>query len=416
LLFEDDHLSDVPTPEPLTAEFVPEGQVAELRVTRLALSHFRSYQDAVVETPGAPVAVTGPNGVGKTNLLEALSFLTPGRGLRRARISAVERLPAPGQSTGPAWAVNAQGYGGDGPFNLGTGRDPEFAGGREEERSDRRVVHIDGRKAKSQNSLGDVMHMAWLTPEMDRLFVDSATDRRRFLDRLVFGFTPAHAGQVSAYERAMRERSRLLRDGRFDDSWLSALEDQMAAAGVALAVARRQFVESLADAAELGISAFPAPDYALEGGIEDLLDRGAAVDAEDDLRDRLRDNRRMDAEAGRALVGPHRTDLAVRHRAKDMPAALCSTGEQKALLVSTILAAARLQKRARGSAPLLLLDEIAAHLDETRRAALFDEICALGSQAWMTGTDARLFDGLRGRAHFLTVVEGQILELENTTP
>jgi DNA replication and repair protein RecF len=190
----------------------------------------------------------------------------------------------------------------------------------------------------------------------------------------------------------------------------------MAEAGIAMAVARRHFVESLAGAAELGISAFPAPDFALDGGVEESLDRGPAVDAEDELRARLRDGRRVDTEAGRALHGPHRTDLAVRHRAKDMPAALCSTGEQKALLVATILAAARLQKRARGSAPLLLLDEIAAHLDETRRAALFDEICALGSQAWMTGTDAGLFAPLRARAHFLTVVEGTIADAETPRP
>ena len=414
MLFEDDHLSDLSPMMPDLPDAVADrATVADLRVTRLGLSDFRSYHAAVVETPGVPVVLAGPNGVGKTNLLEALSFLTPGRGLRRARIGTVNRLAA--NSEASSWAVNAQGAGPDGPFNIGTGRDPDMADG-VDDRSDRRVVRIDGQKAKSQNRLGDILHMAWLTPEMDRLFVDSATDRRRFLDRLVFGFTPAHAGQVSAYERAMRERSRLLRDGRFDDSWLSALEEQMAEAGVAMAVGRRQFVENLASAAELGISAFPAPDFALEGGIEEILDTGPALEAEDDLRDRLRAGRQTDADTGRALYGPHRTDLAVRHRAKDMLAALCSTGEQKALLVATILAAARLQKRARGSAPLLLLDEIAAHLDEIRRAALFDEICALGAQAWMTGTDAALFDALRGRAHFLTVVEGQILETEHPKP
>ncbi len=421
--YEDDHLSDL---QPLTADISIStatttaiekgtGASAVLHVARLGLSDFRSYRSAVVETTGVPVVMTGPNGIGKTNLLEALSFLIPGRGLRRARIGAVERLATEPASVA-AWAVNARGIGPDGPFNIGTGRDPDLPASAEEDRGDRRVIHIDGQKAKSQNRLADIMHMAWLTPEMDRLFVDPATERRRFLDRLVSGFTPAHAGQVSAYERAMRERSRLLRDGQFDDSWLAALEEQMAESGIAMAVGRQQFVESLAGAAELGVSAFPGPDFALEGGVEDSLDGGPALDAEDNLRDRLRDGRRADAEAGRALYGPHRTDLAVRHPAKDMPAALCSTGEQKALLVATILAAARLQKRARGSAPLLLLDEIAAHLDESRRAALFDEICALGSQAWMTGTDPELFDALRGRAHFLTVAEGQIFETEQIKP
>ena len=411
MFLEDGHLNALPDTESETA--VSADGRADLRVTRLALAEFRSYRDARVETGGAPVVITGPNGVGKTNLLEALSFLAPGRGLRRARLSAVARL-AGRDAPAPLWAVNAQGEGPEGAFNIGTGRDPDAVA--EDASSERRVVHIDGRRAKSQTQLSDILHMAWLTPEMDRLFVDAAGDRRRFLDRLAYGFQPAHAGQVSAYDRAMRERSRLLRDGRHDDAWLAALESQMAEAGIAMAVARRQFVESLAGAADLGVSAFPAPDFALEGGVEESLDRGPAVDAEDDLRARLRDNRGLDAEAGRALHGPHRTDLAVRHRAKDMPAALCSTGEQKALLVATILAAARLQKRARGSAPLLLLDEIAAHLDESRRAALFDEVCALGSQAWMTGTDAALFDALRGRAHFLTVVSGTIVDAEASQP
>lgn len=378
---------------------------ASLHVSRLALSDFRSYATAALECDGRPVVLTGANGAGKTNLLEALSFLAPGRGLRRARLSQVERQRKDDQPAGPGWAINARVMLGGEETSVGTGRDPDRPA---EDMGDRRIVRIDGERAKTQTALGDLVHLAWLTPEMDRLFMEGAGDRRRFLDRLVYGFTPAHAGRLAAYEKAMRERSRLLRDGRFDDAWLSALEETMATSGVAVADARRRFVEELAEAAELGISAFPVPDLALDGETEAGLARSAALDVEDELRARLAAGRRRDAEAGRALDGPHRSDLAVRHRAKDMPAGQCSTGEQKALLVAIVLATARLQKTARGSAPLLLLDEIAAHLDAARRAALFDEICALGPQAWMTGTDPALFGALVDRASFFTVADGAV--------
>lgn len=398
-------LTDGPAPTGQDGAFAP---AMPLRVRRLSLTDFRNYRTARIEAGDGPVVLTGLNGAGKTNLLEAISFLAPGRGLRRARLAAVERQRAGAESQGAGWAVNAQGTGPAGDFSIGTGRDPAAPADRDGQISDRRLVRIDGEPVKGQTALGDIVHMAWLTPEMDRLFLEGASDRRRFFDRLVYGFTPGHARQLSAYERAMRERSRLLRDGRFDPAWLGALEDTMAESGIAVADARRRFLSRLAAAVELGISAFPVPDLALDGDVEASLADQPATLVEEALRRTLAASRRRDAEAGRALHGVHRTDLAVRHRAKDMPAALCSTGEQKALLVAIVLATARLQKDARGSAPLLLLDEIAAHLDAGRRAALFDEICALGSQAWMTGTDPALFAALDGRARFLTVDDGEV--------
>jgi DNA replication and repair protein RecF len=369
-------------------------------VTRLTLTDFRNYRTLRLETAPAPVVLTGANGAGKTNLLEALSFLAPGRGLRRVRLADIGRREAEGQA---AWAVAATLATPDGPVDVGTGRDPapDAAG-------DRRLVRIDGAPAKGQAELARLFGIAWLTPEMDRLFIEGASGRRRFLDRMAYGFVPDHAGHLGAYERAMRERSRLLRDGVMDDAWLGALEHAMAENGVAVAAARRDTVERLGRALVLGTGAFPRPLIALDGLVEGWLDEGPALAAEDRLRARFAGARRHDAEAGGAAEGPHRSDLVVRHADKDMPATLCSTGEQKALLVALVLAAARLQAVERGAPPLLLLDEIAAHLDEARRAALFDEICALGAQAWMSGTDRRLFDALDHRAQFFTVADGAI--------
>lgn len=381
-----------------------------LALRRIALSDFRSYRRAELSVPAEPVVLFGPNGAGKTNLLEAISLLAPGRGLRRARLAEIERRPAAGEAQGPGWAVFATLDTPAGGRSIGTGRDPDRVP--EDETSNRRGVRIDGAPAKGPAALADLVHLLWLTPEMDRLFTNGAAERRRFLDRIVLGFVPDHARNLAGYEQAMRERNRLLKDGRgaargFDETWLGALELAMAEAGVAVAAARRQVVGRLAIAAEAALGPFPIPDLALAGETEAELAAGPALAAEDVLRRRLAASRRADAEAGRALAGPHRSDLVVHHRAKAMPAAFCSTGEQKALLVALVLAAARLLKLQRGAAPILLLDEIAAHLDAERRAALFDEIEALGAQAWLTGTDAELFAALGGRAAFFAVAPGQ---------
>ncbi|WP_310118988.1 DNA replication/repair protein RecF [Azospirillum sp. BE72] len=379
-----------------------------LAVRRMTLTRFRGYESARLEPDRRPVALIGPNGAGKTNLLEAVSFLAPGRGLRGARLAEVERL---GSAPGAGWAVAATLDTPLGPVEIGTGREPHDGnrqgGGRTSDR-DRRLVRIDGHPAKGQTALADHVAMVWLTPQMDRLFIEGSSGRRRFLDRLVFGFDPAHAGRLSRYEHALRERARLLRDGRFDEGWLGALEDQMATTGIAVAAARREVVQRLRAACARSVGPFPGADLAVAGTVERWLDEGPALAAEDMLRDSLRSGRRADADAGGATVGPHKSDLAVRHAPKDMPAAFCSTGEQKALLIAIVLANARLLAAERGAAPILLLDEVAAHLDPDRRAALFGEILALGAQAWMTGTDEGVFDPLGEDARRFRIEDAHI--------
>lgn len=409
-------------------------------VRRLALTAFRSWRSVRLDVPARTVVLTGPNGAGKTNLLEALSLLAPGRGLRRARMAELQTRgdPAPAPKTNSpetirpettwpetTWAISARLDTPEGPRRVGTGLDPgrEPAADPDAEptgAAGRRVLRIDGIPAKGQGDLSALGAVSWLTPEMDGLFTGPAGERRRFLDRLVAGFLPGHAAHVAAYEKAMRERNRLLREPGADPAWLDALEAAMAARGVAVAVARADFTARLAAACAGRVSAFPAPDLTLvdaeDGAERAVAGGGAALQAEEALRARLAASRDADAEAGRALAGPHRVDLAVRFAAPgraagpagDMPAAACSTGEQKALLIALVLAAARLQAVERGAAPLLLLDEVAAHLDRDRRAALFDEIEGLGAQAWMTGTDAGLFDALRGRACFVAVDNGAL--------
>ncbi|NYZ16767.1 DNA replication/repair protein RecF [Azospirillum sp. RWY-5-1] len=371
-----------------------------LAVTRLTLTRFRSYEQARLEPDARPVVLVGPNGAGKTNLLEAVSFLAPGRGLRGARLAEVERIGSP---AGAGWAVAAVVETPSGPVEIGTGRE---AGDGER---DRRAVRIDGHPVRGQTALAAHVSLVWLTPPMDRLFQEPAGGRRRFLDRLVFGFDPAHAGRLSRYEHALRERARLLREGRMDDGWLSGLEEQMAATGIAVAAARLEVVQRLRAACARAVGPFPGAELAVEGAVEGWLAGGPALAAEDRLREALRAGRRGDAESGGAAVGPHRSDLSVRHQAKAMPAALCSTGEQKALLIAIVLANARLLAAERGAAPLLLLDEVAAHLDAERRAALFHEILALGAQAWMTGTDDGDFEPLGGAANRFRVEESRVM-------
>ena len=397
-----------------------------LWLSRLTVTNFRCYARAEIEADERPVVLAGPNGAGKTNLLEAISYLAPGRGLRRARLSDVDRIGTP--DAGP-WAVAATAVTPEGQRELGTGRDPasgpggtgpgetggeagngtgEAGRGRE-----RRVVRIDGAPARSQQELGEILAIVWLNPRMDGLFRDGASARRRFLDRLVCGFDPAHPGRVAAYEQALRARARLLKLGGADDAWLKALEDTMARHGVAIAAARRDLVERLARACGTGAGPFPVAGLALEGEVETALGERAALAVEDGLRERLAAARTRDAASGGAAAGPHRSDLAVSHLERGqlerghlergLPAALCSTGEQKALLISIVLAHARLLALHRDAAPLLLLDEIAAHLDESRRRALFDEILGIGAQAWLTGTDAAIFADLGERARFFEV-------------
>jgi DNA replication and repair protein RecF len=385
------------------------GLAAYVAVTRLNLTDFRNYREARLTLDSAPVVLTGANGAGKTNLLEALSFLAPGRGLRGARLGDIDRRvfgfngPAEGAGAPAAargWAVAAVVETRRGPLRIGTGRD----GGSGE----RRIVRIDGEPVRGQAALGERLGVLWLTPAMDRLFVEGPAGRRRFLDRLVLGFDSQHASHLAAYEQAARERARLLRDGPADSAWLAALEGVMAARGVAIAAARRELVRRLDCACAAGEGPFPRARLALLGTVEAWLEAMPALEAEERLADALLASRHRDALIGGAEIGPHRSDLAVDLREKEIPAGLASTGEQKALLVSILLADARLVRAIRGEPPLLLLDEIAAHLDPDRRAALFEALLAQDGQAWLTGTEPALFAALRPSAQFLSVRDGAI--------
>ncbi len=369
-----------------------------LAVTRLQLGDFRCYGDARIAVEPRSVVLTGPNGAGKTNLLEAISFLAPGRGLRRARLGEIDRRASPqALASAGAWIVAASVASPRGTVRIGTGREATASGG------ERRIVRIDGGAAKSQAALAEHVNLVWLTPLMDRLFIEGGSARRRFLDRLVYGFDPAHAGRCAAYEQALRERGKLLREGPYDGAWLGALEENMAGHGIAIAVARLQVAARLDMACADGVAGFPRAALAVAGPVEEWLAEAPALAVEERLRERLLGGRRQDAESGGAAFGPHRSDLRVRHAASGAPAEQCSTGEQKALLIAILLAHARLQTAARGAAPIMLLDEVAAHLDRTRRRALFAELEALGGQSWLTGTEEELFADLRGTAQFLTV-------------
>lgn len=379
---------------------------AEAHFRRLSLTDFRSYARAELALDGRPVVLAGANGAGKTNILEALSLLGPGRGLRGARLDELPRIGGAG-----GWAVAAR-------LDI-QGEERRLGVGATADAIDRRVCRIDDRSVSGPSVFSDCVRLMWLTPAQDRLFTDAPGERRRFLDRMSLAHDPAHGRAANAYELAMRQRQKLLEERHWDEAWLSALEAQMAEAGVAIAASRRDMASALAaaeiaEAADLN-GAFPAADIALEGFLETLLEAAPAADVEEEFAARLRAGRRADAEAGRALIGPHRSDLLVTHREKGRPARLCSTGEQKALLVGLVLANARALALAtsfnRASASLvLLLDEIAAHLDEARRAALFDILEALDIQTFMTGTDLSLFAAWGERAQCFSVSNGIIAE------
>ncbi|MDF1728580.1 MAG: DNA replication/repair protein RecF [Sulfitobacter sp.] len=350
-----------------------------LYLSHLALSHFRSHRRAVIDCDARAVALFGPNGAGKTNILEAVSLLSPGRGLRRASAEDMTRRPE-----GLGWKISAQLHGAQRVNEIEIWSDQGAA----------RQVRIDG-KAAPQLALGRIARVLWLVPSMDRLWIEGSEGRRRFLDRMTLSFEPSHADNALAYEKAMRERNRLLKDMVREPAWYGALERQMAEAGVALHRARHRTLTALAAAQAAAETAFPTASLDLE------CEMPPEPEA---LREALAQNRHRDLAAGRTLIGPHRADLIGHYAAKGVPARDCSTGEQKALLVSLILANGR-ALAAEGDAPLLLLDEVAAHLDRDRQAALYDEITALGGQAWMTGTGPELFDHLGGRAQMLEVTE-----------
>jgi len=347
------------------------------------------------------VVLTGPNGVGKTNLLEALSFLTAGRGLRRPELADCARASGSGR-----WAVAADIETEQGVIRFGTGIDPPGNG------PQTRRYRIDGEPVTSIRSFADYIRVVWLTPALDRLFSGPAADRRRYLDRLVLAVDSDHGTRVASLERALRNRNRLLEDyNRADPRWLDAIEREVAELGVAVAAARVETVTKLSglifEAADEA-SAFPLPLLALDGDIEALLSQHPALEVEDQYRALLRDNRGRDAGAGRTLIGPHASDLDVRYQAKDLAASQASTGEQKALLISIALAHARLVAVMSGIAPIILLDEIAAHLDPARRAALYGALMKLEAHVWMTGADPSAFAEVPQEAHIFTVSPGTV--------
>ncbi len=371
-------------------------------LARLTLTDFRSYAEADLLLDGRPVFLVGPNGAGKTNLLEAVSLFTPGRGLRGASLAEMGRR-LPGEAQGRAWAVSALIGASDQETQVGTGVSEAGA--------TRRTVRIGG-ETVPPGRLADHLRQVWLTPAQDRLFLEGAADRRRFFDRLVFAAIPRHAAHAQAYDRAQRERMRLLTpDGRGeagppDAGWLDALEARLAEAGALMAEARATTLTALqAEIDSRGERPFPQARLSLTGEWEQMAAAGASIaDIEAKLARALAQARERDAAAGRALTGPHRGDLSVIHAEKHRPAAECSTGEQKALILNLVLAqSARLSRAESAPSPILLLDEVAAHLDRTRRAALFDELEALGLQAFLTGTDEHLFEDLKGRAQGVRV-------------
>ena len=389
-------------------------------ISRLTLTDFRNHAHLSLTLDARPVVLAGPNGAGKTNVLEAVSLLAAGQGLRRAAYPDLARRNGTG-----AWAVAATLQTMHGPIDIGTGLLPASGqtergqterGQTERTQSERtgRIVRLNGETQSGSGVLAAHVEMIWLTPAMDGLFTGAAGERRRFLDRLVLCFDPAHGTRYGQFERAMRQRNRLLEDGVREAARFAGLEAVMAETGVAIAAARVEAAAALlgviaARRARAPDSPFPWATLSLDGPLEADLAHCPAVDVEDGYLATLAQSRERDRAAGRTLSGPHRTDLIVGHGPKAMPASASSTGEQKSLLVGLILAHAELlRERREGAAPILLLDEVAAHLDERRRAALFAEILHLGSQAWLTGTDEQAFSALLNNAEFLVVEEGRI--------
>lgn len=369
-----------------------------LSVTSLTLSYFRSYPSLQLSLNPSPVIITGHNGAGKTNILEAISFLSPGRGLRNAKLTDIDHQGHP-----HPWAIASVLQTTQGETAIGTGRSPSSGNERA-----KRVIKIDGEFVRGQAELASLFSVIWLTPQMDQLFLASSSERRRFLDRLVYTFDPEHARRVSVYEYAMRERAKLLQQGCNDNRWLEALEGKMAEAAIAIAVARKEAIDILQQAILQATTPFPKAIIGIEGNIEQWVAEMTAIQAEEKLMAAWKDSRKVDGITGRTTIGTHRSDFTARHAEKNMPAALCSTGEQKALLLSITLAEARARANWRRSVPVLLLDEVVAHLDENRREALFEELRSLKAQAWLTGTDRFLFEGCGQNVQHIGVEAGKL--------
>lgn len=379
-----------------------------LRLHKINLSQFRNYEALRLDAGVArAIVLTGDNGAGKTNILEAISLLVPGKGLRGAEATELKNRHA---DLSENWAISAELETAQGEkIRIGIGA---AADGK------RRAVRVGGKDAKNQRALSAYAAAVWLTPQMDRLFLEGPSARRKFIDRLAFSFTPDHVTQTGRYEKALRERLRILQNPRMNDpSWLATLEAQIAAGAVSIAATRGALINSLMrHGALLGAQAplFPRPSLNMTGWVDAELENRPALDVEEELKEKLAKNRGLDRDSGRTHEGAHRSDLSAFYADENMPAAQCSTGEQKALLVSIILAHALMMKSEKGYVPLILLDEVAAHLDEARREQLFSVLSALEGQIWLTGTDARIFAPLRTNARFFHVEGGHAHESGTT--
>ena len=375
--------------------------VCTLKLTKLTLTHFRNYESASLQFEGGVTVLTGHNGAGKTNILEAISFLCPGKGLRQ-----IPRLTEADQrfddKTLP-WTVSAQVEGHYGAMHIGTGRDPMVL-------TNRRLVRVDGKTLSSQAMLANLFGVMWLTPQMDGLFLDTSSQRRRFLDRMVYHFNPEHVSHLYSYEYHMRERAKLLQEkGRIDLVWLSMIEAKMAERAVAIAAARIDALLLIQQSIDAAPTHFPKAVMTVEGLLEGWLSEYTALEVEEKFKKILYESRQQDAITRRTRFGVHRSDMIVFHAAHSMPASSCSTGEQKALLLSILLAEARAKIHWRETVPVLLLDEVVAHLDVIRRQALYDELLDMQCQVFITGTDDALFSSLRPVGQFMKVGAGRVV-------
>lgn len=387
-------------------------------VSRLTLTDFRNYQFLRINAELAPIVVTGENGSGKTNILEAISFLTPGRGLRGARLADIKRFtPAlvteeyqPTEISPTSWAVSATVVRDEEEIEIGTAAEKSARECDEDgiKSFERRIVKIDGNKVSSQAELGKYISAIWLTPQMDRLFRGGSQPRRSFLDRLVYAFDVEHAKRTANFEHIYKEWYQLLKSGSKDNHWLEPLEESMATSGTAIAAARREQIAKLNTFIEHEPDdVFPNVILELDGTIEKMLDKMPAIEVEDYYKNMLKQQRK-NILYNDTVDGVNRTDFKVYYKRKRMPAELCSTGEQKSLLISIILAQAKSQTLHQGFAPVMLLDEVVAHLDDIKREALLEKIRALNVQAWITSTNPELFGSLRNEAMFLTVKNGRV--------
>lgn len=380
-------------------------QLSELSCTyleKLVLRNFRSYKTLSLELDKRPVIFAGPNGAGKTNILEAVSFFSAGRGLRRATLRSILTHPLP-EGAEPIWSLKTSAHTLQGDVDVLTAFD-----GREE--VERRQIKIDSLPSTNQGDLDVLFSLSWLTPQMDGIFLEGASTRRRFLDQMICGFQPSFRRHLLQYETATRERMRLLKAKNFDPHWLSALEQKMAEKIVVIAAIRKDFIEKLQTTCTIGISIFPRANLSLKG-VEEEVANMPALELEESLKVRLKEARPQDSASGRTSLGAHLTDLCVEHIEKGIPAGVCSTGEQKALLITIVLANARLQAIHRGDTPIILLDDVVAHLDQDHRHSLYEELLALKSQVWLTGTDVGLFETIKVESQLFWVEQANVTKI-----